>query len=163
MTRLALSIVLLIGFGLGSRDSLGQRYLAIDKDGIPKRQIHVGDAFHFKQFGNQVLYNAVIIELGDTVVYLGPEALPVIVPLSEIDAIFVRKKWPTAVSISSSVVGGWFLIAGVAEAISDKGNYNAGGALVIGASLIAVGQLVGLEKWKKYGSGKHRFRILEKF
>ena len=163
MARLAVGFILLIGLGLGPREGMGQNYLAIDKKGISKKRINVGNEFHFKQFGNQVLYNAKIIDIGDTVIYLGPEAMPVMVPLSEIEVVFVRKKWPKEVSLTASFVGAWFLIAGVAEAIADTGNYSAGGTLIIGASLVVVSQLVRLAKWKKYGSGKYRFRILEKY
>ncbi len=161
--KLFIEFLLLISLGLCCSESSGQRYLAIDKSGISKQQIKIGDDFHFKQLGNPVLYNAVIIGLGDTVIYIGPKEVPVSVPLSEIDLIYVARKWPKTVSLASSFVGGWFLIAGLAEAIADTGNYSAKGAAIIGISLIAVSQLVRLFKWKKYGSKKNRFRILEKF
>jgi len=163
MSKLVVGVLLLVGFGLSSREGLGQKYIAIDKDGIPKKQIQIGDDFHFKQFGNSVLYNTVIHDIRDTAVYIGPKEVPIAVPLSQIEVIYVRKKWPKAVSLSSSFIGAWFLIAGLTETIADTGNYSAGNAAIIGASLIAVSQLVRLFHWKKYGSGKYRIRILEKY
>ena len=118
-----------------------------------------GDDFHFKQFGNPVLYNAKISGLGDTVVLISIKEIPV--PLSQIEVIYVRKKWPKPTSIAVSSVGGWFLIASFAEVIADTGNYSAGATAIIGISLVAVGQLIRLFKWKKYGSNKYQIRIVD--
>jgi len=163
VTKPLVKLTFYLLLGLSSEYGLGQRYIGIDKGGIRKAKIEIGDPFRFKQFGNPVVYNAVFIDLGDTTIYLEPKEKPVALPLSEIEAIFLPKKWPRAVALTSEFAGVWFLIAAFAEAIADTGNYSAGGAAIIGGSLIAAGQIFRLFRWKKYGSGKYRFRILEKY
>ena len=64
--------------------------------------------------------------------------------------IYVNRKSFKVIQTGAYTIGGWFIIAGVAEYIGDTGNYNPNGAVIIGGSIIAAGQIARLFKWKKY-------------
>lgn len=156
MHRLRIVLFVLL---LGTTSAAAQQFLVLDRYGKKQIKITVGSTVHFSTHDlPKVRYTDVITGFGDSTILF--RRLKAAVPLSAIRAFyFPRPQW-RVLRNSSYWFGGGFLLS--AAVLSPSAQFNPDEALVVGGSVIVLGQLSRLLDWKRFRITKRsRIRILD--
>ncbi|PWJ42403.1 hypothetical protein [Sediminitomix flava] len=160
LKKLILSLLLIVSI----QQVWAQKYLVVDNYNKKRERYFVGDDLYLSVRGEKKIFHDKILALTDSTITLENQNEELV--LSEIDAIYLKRKWVTITSTGLGFIGFGFLFSGAVYPLLEDQRYEQDESFITGAAFVVAAAALQLKpiKYRKFDftdGDRSRIRILD--